>query len=363
MDKAVEQILEKAVRGSITKEEAIILSEATRKALKHMISLEIPLIPSNFEIWFLVFLHLMLRGITAPTESEILDVYNYVLNEIKKYKEPPEAIHELQEETRRVLKYSGESILRSIELLDTHDKFLEEKEKSIIAAKEIRELHSLMEMLLKEIKALRQENFNLRNELQKSARKINTLRDQLKKVIEKTSFDPLTSAANRSKFEREIRRLLIKFDKTKEKFSLIMCDLDDFKRVNDLYGHRAGDEVLREFAYILQKDLRMSDIVSRYGGEEFAILLPGLTLKEAVVVAERLRRRVEDMVIKWGDEIIRVTASFGVAEVKENDRPETLIQRADEALYLAKLDGKNCVRSEIDVAVRRGKEKNNEAGQ
>ncbi len=268
-------------------------------------------------------------------------------------------IYELQEETRRVLKYSGESILRSVELLEGHDKFLEEKEKAIGSAKEIKELTTLMEVLIKEIRNLRLENRNLRDELQKSARRINTLRDQLKKVIEKTSFDPLTSTANRSKFERELRRLLIKYDKTKEKFSLIMCDLDDFKRVNDLYGHRAGDEVLREFAYILQKDLRITDIVSRYGGEEFAILLPGLVLKEAVAVAERLRRRVEELVIRWGDDIIKVTASFGVAEVRDGDRPETIIQRADEALYLAKLDGKNCVRSEIDVAVRRGSKPNN----
>ncbi len=359
MDKAVEDILNKATQGNISKEEAIILSEATRRALKHMIALEIPLIPSNFELWFLVFLHLMLKGITAPQEKEILEVYNQIVSERKKEREPQEMIYELQEETRRVLKYSGESILRSVELLEGHDKFLEEKEKAIGSAKEIKELTTLMEVLIKEIRNLRLENRNLRDELQKSARRINTLRDQLKKVIEKTSFDPLTSTANRSKFERELRRLLIKYDKTKEKFSLIMCDLDDFKRVNDLYGHRAGDEVLREFAYILQKDLRMTDIVSRYGGEEFAILLPGLVLKEAVAVAERLRRRVEELVIRWGDDIIKVTASFGVAEVRDGDRPETIIQRADEALYLAKLDGKNCVRSEIDVAVRRGSKPNN----
>jgi len=354
MDKSVEELLEKAAQGNISKEEAIILSEATRRALKYMIGLGIPLIPSNFEIWFLVFLHLMLKGITAPEEKEILEVYNQIISERKKEKEPKEMVYELQEETKRVLKYSGESILRSVELLEKHDRFLEEKEKAIISAREIKELSALMELLIKEIKSLRAENRSLKDELQKAARRINTLKDQLRKVIEKTSFDPLTSTANRSKFERVLRRLLIKYDKTKEKFSLIMCDLDDFKRVNDLYGHRAGDEVLREFAYILQKDLRMTDIVSRYGGEEFAILLPGLTLKEAVAVAERLRRRVEEMVVRWGDDVIKVTASFGVAEVKDGDRPETIIQRADEALYLAKLDGKNCVRSEIDVAVRRG---------
>jgi len=354
MDKSVEELLNKAAQGNITKEEAIILSEATRHALKYMIGLGIPLIPSNFEIWFLVFLHLMLKGITAPEEKEILEVYNQIVAERKKEREPKEMVYELQEETRRVLKYSGESILRSVELLEKHDRFLEEKEKAIVSAREIKELSTLMELLIKEIKSLRAENRSLREELQKAARRINTLKDQLRKVIEKTSFDPLTSTANRSKFERELRRLLIKYDKTKEKFSLIMCDLDDFKRINDLYGHRAGDEVLREFAYILQKDLRMTDIVSRYGGEEFAILLPGLTLKEAVAVAERLRRRVEEMVVRWGDDVIKITASFGVAEVKDGDRPETIIQRADEALYLAKLDGKNCVRSEIDVAVRRG---------
>ncbi len=88
MDKAVEDILNKATQGNISKEEAIILSEATRRALKHMIALEIPLIPSNFELWFLVFLHLMLKGITAPQEKEILEVYNQIVSERKKEREP-----------------------------------------------------------------------------------------------------------------------------------------------------------------------------------------------------------------------------------------------------------------------------------
>jgi len=131
-----------------------------------------------------------------------------------------------------------------------------------------------------------------------------------------------------------------------------MADIDRFKRVNDLYGHLAGDEVLIAFAKVIKEDLRIDDIVARYGGEEFAIILSGLEEKEAVSVANRLRKRVEDLKVTWGECTISITASFGVAEAKKEDTPETLIDRADKALYLAKQDGRNCVRSEKDLKAR-----------
>lgn len=142
-------------------------------------------------------------------------------------------------------------------------------------------------------------------------------------------------------------------EQTGEIFSFIMADIDDFKRVNDLYGHLAGDQVLVTFAEILKKDLRMDDIAARYGGEEFSIILSNLGIKEAIAVANRLRERLENTPVIWGDEIINVTASFGVAQVRKGDTPQSLIERADKALYLAKSDGKNCVRSEFDALARK----------
>ena len=130
----------------------------------------------------------------------------------------------------------------------------------------------------------------------------------------------------------------------------MMIDIDFFKSVNDTYGHAAGDEVLRTVAGIIKQALRESDIPSRYGGEEFAVLLPFTHIDEAEIVAERLRKSVEDSAItinKDTDEEkqINVTISLGLAEFDSQESGEALFERADKALYEAKTNGRNQVRA------------------
>jgi diguanylate cyclase (GGDEF)-like protein len=135
--------------------------------------------------------------------------------------------------------------------------------------------------------------------------------------------------------------------------SLLMLDLDDFKRVNDEHGHPAGDAVLKETARLLQETLRTVDSVGRYGGEEFAIILPETRLESARQLTERLRRQVESMqlaVSESGQEIGKITASFGVTELGAGDDAEALIQRADAKLYEAKCAGRNRVAADQAVA-------------
>jgi len=120
-----------------------------------------------------------------------------------------------------------------------------------------------------------------------------------------------------------------------------MIDLDDFKQINDTYGHPVGDAVLKEMALILKTFLRANAIASRIGGEEFAVILPGSEMEQAVHIAERLRRAVENRTFHGLE--LKTTASFGVAEAKKDDTLETIFERAAKAHYEAKKTGKNKV--------------------
>ncbi|MGC9081008.1 GGDEF domain-containing protein, partial [Sulfurihydrogenibium sp.] len=132
------------------------------------------------------------------------------------------------------------------------------------------------------------------------------------------------------------------------KLSLIIMDLDNFKKVNDTYGHLVGDEVLIHFAKVVKSVVRNSDYAFRYGGEEFLILLPHTDLEGAKVVAERIREKVENHKFPM---VGKMTVSCGIAEVKNFDNPYLDIERADKYLYIAKKTGKNkCAYEDTTVA-------------
>jgi len=154
--------------------------------------------------------------------------------------------------------------------------------------------------------------------------------------------DPLTGVAIRRYFERALRQLAARG----ERFAVIMLDIDWFKRVNDDHGHRAGDVVLRDLATILVGSLRVMDVAVRYGGEEFLILLPGGSSPEAAAVAERIRRALDRRRLTVEDQIIRYTASFGVASTEDVSGaadPMEVVWKADSALLEAKRSGRNQV--------------------
>jgi len=160
--------------------------------------------------------------------------------------------------------------------------------------------------------------------------------------------DGLTLLANRKQFDETLTREFSRAKRSKKPLSLIMLDLDLFKKFNDRYGHLAGDECLRMVAAALQTALRrVPDLVARYGGEEFVVILPDTTMAGAAVVAERLRKAVEALAIPHaGSELMEhVTASLGVAtsDPMKMDKPERIVQLADEALYSAKSEGRNRV--------------------
>ncbi|MDX1696340.1 MAG: GGDEF domain-containing protein, partial [Ketobacteraceae bacterium] len=165
-----------------------------------------------------------------------------------------------------------------------------------------------------------------------------------KKARQEANSDALTGVNNRRWLEELLLRTRGRPLEDLAPLSVIMLDVDHFKRFNDDYGHQTGDEVLKMVAQAMQSSLRPNDMVARYGGEEFVILLPKTRLKHSLQVAERLRRKVERTPINAEDKAIPgVTISLGVAQWQPGISLEALIGQADEALYRAKESGRNRV--------------------
>ncbi|MBL8518981.1 MAG: GGDEF domain-containing protein [Betaproteobacteria bacterium] len=157
--------------------------------------------------------------------------------------------------------------------------------------------------------------------------------------------DPLTDTFNRRMFLELGSKEVARSRRSLVPLSLIMMDLDHFKKVNDKYGHAAGDDVLRRFVDVTNICLRREDMLVRYGGEEFCVLLPEVSDLQAEALAERIRYAVEHAMFRWRDQAIPVTVSIGVASLRgeEDETLAELLQRADEALYAAKNGGRNRV--------------------
>lgn len=193
---------------------------------------------------------------------------------------------------------------------------------------------------------LEQANTRLENEVRertKELKKANKALEIEKQALKNISFtDQLTGLDNRYKLQE-----LFEFEKEqtvryKTELSIILMDLDFFKSVNDHYGHNVGDAVLKEIALILQLSVRNSDIIVRWGGEEFIIVTPKTTLEQSIHLAEKLRQEVKKTCFSNAGVI---TASFGVASFQKSDTLEKIIQRADQALYRAKESGRDNVKS------------------
>ena len=163
-------------------------------------------------------------------------------------------------------------------------------------------------------------------------------------IYRMTTVDGLTQVFNRRYFEDAIERELSRSRRYTRPLSLVLLDIDHFKKINDTYGHLAGDAVLKEVALTVRGRTRREDVFARFGGEEFALLLPEVDQKGAGTLAEKARKLIEKHHFAFDGEDIVVTVSAGVATVqKKNETPVELIRRADEKLYEAKTAGRNRV--------------------
>jgi diguanylate cyclase (GGDEF)-like protein len=169
--------------------------------------------------------------------------------------------------------------------------------------------------------------------------------EAMKRVYESTLRDALTGLYNRRHLEHQLDVEIASALRHKKHLSVAMLDIDHFKKVNDTYGHAAGDHVLRTFASVVGNLVRPEDLFARYGGEEFTLVLRDTDETRALALAERLRSMIEQTSIPFGSQTIRITSSSGVATLEECEQPDkgTIMRIADERLYAAKQGGRNRV--------------------
>jgi diguanylate cyclase len=215
-------------------------------------------------------------------------------------------------------------------------------------------LRSIVEGLVRSTRDMEQTNQSLEVRLKASRQEINQLQLNLETVRNESLMDPLTGLANRKYFDQMLERAVLDSRAGGEPLSLLLTDIDHFKKFNDSYGHLTGDQVLRLVAQAVRQNVKGQDLAARYGGEEFAIILPNTPLRQALTVAHHIRRAVvlkELIKRSTGENLGRVTISVGVAVLHNGEIGPGLIERADACLYAAKRTGRNRVVCETDPDV------------
>lgn len=167
------------------------------------------------------------------------------------------------------------------------------------------------------------------------------LKETNEKLKELVITDDLTSAYNRRYLDEKLNNEIQRYRRTNSPFSIIMFDIDDFKFINDKYGHNVGDDVLIKIVEVIMTRLREIDILSRFGGDEFMVLLPETKISDAVILAEDILKLLNNTSL---GQIDRIKASMGVLEYHDNSSLKETIKKVDDLMYLAKADGRNCIR-------------------
>ena len=201
---------------------------------------------------------------------------------------------------------------------------------------------SLTELVVDVIGNVVRANQNLKLKLDTAEGRLQEQAVEIEAHMSRSLTDALTGLPNRREFNDRLEQRMSAWNRRQDVFSLLLVDVDHFKKLNDRYGHLTGDQVLAAIGRALRGAIRREDSVARFGGEEFAILLPSTSLNDAISAAQKVREAVARVAISRNNQQINVTVSGGLATIEPNERVEALIQRADSALYAAKGAGRNC---------------------
>ncbi|NPA40724.1 MAG: diguanylate cyclase [Aquificae bacterium] len=336
------KLQEKIASGeSLSEEDYRKLSEIVKEVLSFMAKEKIIPSPQNYERWFRIFCYAKENNLNL-SKSELVDIY-FDLYQVKLDKKEIESVGIVE----RIATELYEDIQKVLRSVNEHDREITEegqKLEELSSSVQSQDIQKILNRIMHEVRGLKSINRKFIKKLEEQSHEIEKLKEELRRAKEEANIDPLTGLRNRRSFERALSEFFRDYKKFGYPFSVIMLDLDNFKQINDTYGHIAGDKVLREIGNILRNYLRAKDVPARTGGEEFTIILPGITREEALTVAERLRKVIANYTVEHEDTKINPTASFGVAEVSEDiESPEDIIRKADENLYKAKKAGKNTV--------------------
>ncbi|HKT20620.1 MAG TPA: GGDEF domain-containing protein [Stellaceae bacterium] len=334
------------------------IERLAQTALKTMATHDVPPTPLNYTLWY---------NYVARTSPELMRRIDAIIAQRLPFTE------ELSADLAR--RYCGDSSVPSnvIEtggrlqlvidqvrrFLDGHageigsfGQTLDSFSSAIGDSQPVTKMHALIGDLIQETQAMAGRNRTLESRLGKIAGEVSELRENLEVVQREALTDALTGIPNRKFFDGRLKEAAREAVQNKEPLSLLLCDIDHFKRFNDTYGHQIGDQVLKLVARSLADSVKGRDTPARIGGEEFSIILPRTNLQQAVIVANQIRnaivrRKIIDKTTQdnYGD----LTLSFGAAEYRTDEPISALFRRADAALYHAKRAGRNRVSTELEI--------------
>ncbi|PSJ18395.1 GGDEF domain-containing protein [Nitrosomonas supralitoralis] len=287
--------------------------------------------------------------ISKPLDLQVIQQAEHYLEEITQRQE---IIRRNLNEAKMTLKLMVASLITNIEeLSDTTGEYqirLEQYSERINKTDDIKELNQLLGLIMEETKQMQKNALTYRDdflvsraEASLAQSKIDQLETELIEMGEKVHEDHLTGILNRRGLDAAFTREVSRSMRHQSPLSYALLDIDNFKQLNDTHGHKVGDDALKYLVESVKDTTRPEDIVSRYGGEEFVILLPNTNLEEAVQILSRIRRNLTKKFFLHENKRLLITFSAGVAQLRSGESQESIFKRADEALYRAKKGGKN----------------------
>ncbi|MCW8915733.1 MAG: GGDEF domain-containing protein [Magnetovibrio sp.] len=329
-----------------------------KQALEMMVERNVPATPNNFLVWYthvserLPDLSRMI-SILMDNGQEFNDAVNgdlftkFFSTELEQ-----QTLHEttqrIEQELGRIVGYVGDAGKGASEFGET----LATAEGEITSANGIETIKAAVSKVISDTRKMEEINHNLESQLAQSTQEVGQLRDDLEDMRREALTDALTGIANRKLFDMELRRHARDAMEAGEDMSLLMLDIDHFKKFNDTYGHQTGDEVLKLLAITMTKSVKGSDVPARYGGEEFAVILPDTDQDGAFQVAEHIRNSIcnKKLVNRANDQDLgQITVSIGASTFEFGEPLSDLIRRADQSLYKAKAEGRNKVVSQSSL--------------
>jgi len=254
------------------------------------------------------------------------------------------ALMKTQHDMYEITNHLTELTLQSEGDIRQFESLLNERKKELEEPVESSSLASVLTELLGNTSSMQVAMSQMKLQLNSTKQEVAGLQDRLNVVSLEAITDPLTGLMNRKGFMTAIEKAVAEFENSESSLSLLMLDIDHFKNFNDSYGHSIGDKVIKVVADTITKHTRGDDTACRYGGEEYAILLPGTELKDALIIAEKIRRKIEILKLKKtgsGENLSRITISIGIASFVFGLNINDFIDKADAALYQSKNYGRN----------------------
>lgn len=331
-------------------------TEWSERALRLMAQHGIPPAPDNYSVWFryasgrVPELNQEIDGRIASALPIDLDttvsLQKKYLTEDKLADVTLNTGARLNTELDQILKIIEESVGNSTALGTT----VREASEGLTSQSSASDVRKAVEAIVNASRKMEQRSTELEEHLQATKKELNELQQNLEKAHTEARTDGLTGVNNRKAFDEALARELDKASKSGKPLCLAIGDIDHFKKFNDTFGHRTGDQVLRLVASCLKSGALAGHFVARYGGEEFAVIMPATEIASAEAVANGVRETVQARELvkrSTGESLGRVTMSMGIAQLKPGDAAASLIERADACLYEAKRAGRNRVITEF----------------